>query len=118
MIDDLRGVARDLLSVAARRPRDGGRRDRVSLPALAVFAALLPVVLGLVVSTLYLRMHYAVDLVAARRWAPPPSLLAPLINRRWAARWERRNHNSPEGGDTDHEHRRPASETEPRRRFL
>jgi membrane-associated phospholipid phosphatase len=55
-----------------------------------LFAALLPVVLGLVVSTLYLRMHYAVDLVAGAAVGAAAVLLAPLINRSWARTMERR----------------------------
>ena len=89
MIDDLRGVARDcfpslhvahatVVAVIAFRFRRW------------LFAALLPVVLGLVVSTLYLRMHYAVDLVAGAAVGAAAVLLAPLINRSWARTMERR----------------------------
>src|SRR5262249_22014151 len=63
MIDDLRGVARDCfpsLHVA--------HATVVGMIAFRfrrwLFAALLPILFGLVFSTLYLRMHYAVDLVA------------------------------------------------------
>lgn len=85
MIDDLRGVARDcfpslhvahatVVAVIAFRFRRW------------LFAALLPILLGLVVSTLYLRMHYAVDLVAGAAVGVAAVLLAPAVNRRWAAR--------------------------------
>jgi membrane-associated phospholipid phosphatase len=84
MIDDLRGVARDcfpslhvahatVVAVIAFRFRRW------------LFAALLPIVLGLIVSTLYLRMHYAIDLVAGAAVGVAAVTLAPLINRRWAA---------------------------------
>ena len=47
-----------------------------------LFAALLPIVLGLVVSTLYLRMHYAIDLVAGAAVGVVAVVLAPRVNRR------------------------------------
>jgi len=85
MIDDLRGVARDcfpslhvahatVVAVIAFRFRRW------------LFAALLPIVLGLIVSTIYLRMHYAIDLVAGAAVGVGAVALAPLVNRRWAAR--------------------------------
>ena len=81
MIDDLRGVARDcfpslhvahatVVAVIAFRFRRW------------LFAALLPIVLGLVVSTLYLRMHYAIDLVAGAAVGVVAVVLAPRVNRR------------------------------------
>jgi membrane-associated phospholipid phosphatase len=85
MIDDLRGVARDcfpslhvahatVVAVIAYRFRRW------------LFAALLPVLVGLVVSTLYLRMHYAIDLIAGAAVGGIAVTLAPVINRRWTAR--------------------------------
>jgi len=85
LIDDLRGVARDCfpsLHVAhATVVATVAFRFRRWL-----FAALLPIVLGLIVSTLYLRMHYAVDLVAGAAVGAVAVALAPAVNRRWAAR--------------------------------
>ena len=88
MIDDFRGVARDcfpslhvahatVVAVIAFRFRRW------------LFAALAPIVLGLIVSTLYLRMHYAVDLVAGAAAGVAAVTLAPLINERWR-RWSAR----------------------------
>jgi membrane-associated phospholipid phosphatase len=85
MIDDLRGVARDcfpslhvahatIVAVIAFRFRRW------------LFVMLLPIVIGLIVSTLYLRMHYAIDLVAGAAVGVGAVALAPLVNRRWAAR--------------------------------
>ncbi len=45
-----------------------------------LFAALLPIVLRLVVSTLYLRMHYAIDLVAGAAVGVVAVVLAPRVN--------------------------------------
>jgi membrane-associated phospholipid phosphatase len=46
----------------------------------------LPFVLGLWVSTIYLRHHYAVDLLAGALLAPVALALAPRLDRSWAAR--------------------------------
>jgi len=52
----------------------------------AWFWIALPFVLGLWVSTIYLRHHYAVDLLAGFALAPIALLLAPRIDRWWAHR--------------------------------
>jgi membrane-associated phospholipid phosphatase len=87
MIDDFRGVARDCfpsLHVA----------HATVVAAIAfrfrrwLFAALSPILFGLVVATLYLRMHYAVDLVAGAAVGVTAVTLAPVINHRWR-RWQR-----------------------------
>jgi membrane-associated phospholipid phosphatase len=81
-VDDLRGVARDcfpslhaahatiVLVFAARFRR-------------AMFLALLPVVAGLYLSTIYLRMHYVVDLLAGAATAGLATWAASAINRLW-----------------------------------
>lgn len=51
-----------------------------------LFWPLLPFVLGLWVSTIYLRHHYFVDLLAGWLLAPVALLLAPRLDRWWAAR--------------------------------
>lgn len=66
----------------------------VSLVALAsawryerrLFFALLPFVLGLWVSTIYLRHHYFVDLLAGWLLAPLALFVAPRLDRFWTAR--------------------------------
>lgn len=50
------------------------------------FFVLLPFVLGLWVSTVYLRHHYAVDLLAGWMLAPLALALAPRLDHFWAAR--------------------------------
>jgi membrane-associated phospholipid phosphatase len=52
------------------------------------FFALLPFVLGLWVSTIYLRHHYFVDLLAGWALAPVALAAAPRLDERWA-RWQR-----------------------------
>jgi membrane-associated phospholipid phosphatase len=47
---------------------------------------LLPFALGLWVSTIYLRHHYAVDLIAGWLLAPLAVWLAPRLDRWWASR--------------------------------
>jgi membrane-associated phospholipid phosphatase len=49
------------------------------------FALYLPIGLGLYVSTVYLRMHYVVDVVAGVATGAAAVWLAPRINRRWRA---------------------------------
>ena len=51
-----------------------------------LFVALSPIALGLIVSTIYLRMHYVIDVVAGAVVGVGAVALAPLVNRRWAAR--------------------------------
>jgi membrane-associated phospholipid phosphatase len=81
-IDDLRGVARDcfpslhaahgvVVMIFAYRFRRW------------VFLALLPVAVGLCLSTIYLRMHYAVDVLAGIATAALAASVAPRINRWW-----------------------------------
>jgi membrane-associated phospholipid phosphatase len=48
-----------------------------------VFWAYLPMALGLYVSTMYLRMHYAVDVAAGFATATAGVLLGPLLERSW-----------------------------------
>lgn len=50
------------------------------------FFIALPLVLGLWVSTIYLRHHYAVDLLAGFALAPVAVVLAPRIDRWWSRR--------------------------------
>jgi membrane-associated phospholipid phosphatase len=50
------------------------------------FCLALPFVLGLWVSTIYLRHHYAVDLLAGYALAPMALFVAPRIDRWWASR--------------------------------
>lgn len=52
----------------------------------AWFYVLLPFVLGLWVSTIYLRHHYAVDLLAGWALAPAALVLAPRLDAWWARR--------------------------------
>lgn len=52
----------------------------------AWFWIALPLVLGLWVSTIYLRHHYVVDLLAGFALAPVALLLAPRLDRWWAGR--------------------------------
>lgn len=81
-IDDLKGVARDcfpslhtahttvVLTYAARFRR-------------AAFLLYLPIALGLYVSTIYLRMHYVVDVAAGFATAALAVWLGPRIERWW-----------------------------------
>lgn len=55
----------------------------------AWFWALLPFVLGLWVSTIYLRHHYTVDLLAGWALVPVALALAPRLDRWWAERQRR-----------------------------
>jgi membrane-associated phospholipid phosphatase len=54
--------------------------------ARRLFFVLLPFVLGLLVSTIYLRHHYFVDLLAGWLLAPIALWLAPRLDGRWSAR--------------------------------
>jgi membrane-associated phospholipid phosphatase len=54
-----------------------------------LFFVLLPLVLGLWVSTIYLRHHFVVDLFAGFALAPAAYLLAPRLDAWWAARRRR-----------------------------
>jgi membrane-associated phospholipid phosphatase len=54
-----------------------------------LFFVLLPVALGLWVSTIYLRHHFVVDLFAGFALAPAAYLLAPRLDAWWAARRRR-----------------------------
>jgi membrane-associated phospholipid phosphatase len=49
------------------------------------FLAFLPIALGLYVSTVYLRMHYVVDVAAGFATAALAIALGPWVNRRWPA---------------------------------
>jgi len=49
-------------------------------------ALLLPAVLGLLVSTIYLRHHFVADLLAGFALAPVAAWLAPRLDRAWSAR--------------------------------
>lgn len=84
-VDDFRGVARDCF------PSLHAAHMTVALVFAyrfrrAVFLAMLPIGLGLYVSTIYLRMHYLIDVVAGILLAGAAVLAAPRINRRVAAR--------------------------------
>jgi len=50
------------------------------------FWALVPFALGLWISTVYLRHHYVIDLVAGWALAPVAAWLAPRLDAWWAAR--------------------------------
>ena len=67
------------------------------------FWALLPFVVGLWVSTIYLRHHYFVDLVAGWALAPVAVWLAPRVDAWWAdgsARWATSPPVGPDEGAT------------------
>ena len=49
----------------------------------AVFWAYLPMAIGLFISTMYLRMHYAVDVVAGFATAAAGVLLGPRLEKVW-----------------------------------
>ena len=81
-IDDLKGVARDCF------PSLHTAHTTVVLAfswrfRRAVFWCFLPIALGLYVSTVYLRMHYVVDVAAGFVTAAIAVGLAPRINRKW-----------------------------------
>jgi membrane-associated phospholipid phosphatase len=61
------------------------------------FWGLLPFAVGLWVSTIYLRHHYAVDLLAGWALAPPAVWLAPRLDRWWAGQQARRGYASAQG---------------------
>jgi len=69
--------------------------------ARRLFMALLPFVLGLWVSTLYLRHHYFVDLLAGWLLAPLALLLAPRLDRFWAARQRARGYETARGAPAE-----------------
>jgi membrane-associated phospholipid phosphatase len=54
-----------------------------------LFFALLPVALGLWVSTIYLRHHFVVDLIAGFALAPVAYVLAPKLDAWWTAKRQR-----------------------------
>ncbi len=62
------------------------------------FWLLLPFVLGLWVSTIYLRHHYFVDLVAGWLLAPVAVFVAPRIDRWWARRQREYGYHPARGG--------------------
>jgi membrane-associated phospholipid phosphatase len=63
----------------------------------AWFWTLLPFVLGLWVSTIYLRHHYAVDLLAGFALAPAALWLAPRLDAWWAAHQRARGYRPARG---------------------
>jgi membrane-associated phospholipid phosphatase len=79
----------------------------VSLVALACawrylrrwFWALLPFVVGLWASTIYLRHHYTVDLLAGLALAPAALALTPRLDRWWAARQRALGYTPARGAD-------------------
>lgn len=84
-IDDLRGVARDCF------PSLHTAHTTVALVFAArfsrwAFLAYLPVALGLYLSTLYLRMHYVVDVAAGFATAAAAIWLGPRLDRWWSSR--------------------------------
>jgi membrane-associated phospholipid phosphatase len=81
-IDDLKGVARDCF------PSLHTAHTTVVLAWAArwrrwAFLAFLPIALGLYVSTVYLRMHYVVDVAAGFATAALAIALGPRLNRWW-----------------------------------
>lgn len=83
-IDDARGVARDCFPSLHTAHTTVVLWFAWRFRAWAFFAYL-PVALGLYVSTLYLRMHYAVDLAAGFAVAIAACLIAPRLDRWWSA---------------------------------
>jgi len=73
--------------------------------ARALFWVLLPFVLGLWVSTVYLRHHYVVDLVAGWALAPVAVALAPRLDAWWTRRQLERGYAPARGAEAE---RRPA----------
>lgn len=65
------------------------------------FYVLLPFVVGLWVSTIYLRHHYVVDLFAGWALAPLAITLAPRVDRWWAARQRALGHEPALGTESD-----------------
>jgi membrane-associated phospholipid phosphatase len=65
----------------------------------AWFWALLPFVLGLWASTIYLRHHYAVDLLAGFALAPVALWAAPRLDRWWTARQRARGYEPARGAE-------------------
>ena len=61
------------------------------------FWALLPFAVGLWISTVYLRHHYVIDLLAGWALSPVAVLLAPRLDA-WWARWQRRRGHEPARG--------------------
>jgi membrane-associated phospholipid phosphatase len=92
-ITSLGGRALDLLPVDSRGAFPS-LHAAVSLVALVTafrhlrryFYVLLPFVLGLWVSTIYLRHHYVIDLLAGWALAPVALWVAPRLDRAWSAR--------------------------------
>ena len=73
----------------------------------AWFWILLPFALGLWVSTIYLRHHYAVDLLAGWLLAPAAAWLAPRLDRWWAARQRALGYATARGAEENPPHARP-----------
>ena len=61
------------------------------------FFVLLPFVLGLWVSTIYLRHHYVVDLFAGWALVPVALFLAPRLDRYWARKQAEAGYSPPLG---------------------
>lgn len=64
------------------------------------FFLLLPFVTGLWVSTIYLRHHYAVDLLAGWVLMPVALWVAPRLDRWWASRQRARGYSTARGAET------------------
>jgi membrane-associated phospholipid phosphatase len=67
--------------------------------ARAWFWVLLPFVLGLWVSTIYLRHHYVVDLIAGWALAPVAAALAPRLDAWWTRRQLERGYGPARGAE-------------------
>jgi membrane-associated phospholipid phosphatase len=63
------------------------------------FWVLLPFALGLWVSTVYLRHHYVVDLIAGWMLAPAAAWAAPRLDAWWAERQRRRGYETARGAE-------------------
>ena len=63
------------------------------------FWTLLPFTAGLWVSTIYLRHHYVVDLVAGWALAPLAAQVAPRLDRWWASRQAQLGHATARGAE-------------------